>query len=178
MTQLAEPQTFEVERLYEGSLPGKSDSEIASFRAEMNDLIAQVSTSAYQLDQAMKKVDAMETALARSSADMTLYKDIYRAKMDLNALDLQLNGNKAKAEIGERDAPTIRNRMFIGYRGLSTNYGPTPNHRQSIEIAKQELADMNTKLMKLVETELPRIEKALQKAGAPLIEGQVLPGRN
>ena len=63
----------------------------------------------------------------------------------------------------------------MGYRGLSTTYGPTPMHRESLAIAIKEMKEMKTKVEKMSEEEIPRLEKALQSAGAPWIEGQALP---
>ncbi|MEL6846248.1 MAG: hypothetical protein AAFP02_23830, partial [Bacteroidota bacterium] len=90
-------------------------------------------------------------------------------------LDEQLNGNEARSEIGERNPPTVRSRMFVGYRGLSTTYGPTEMHRQSLDLAEKELQGIMKSVEDLGKSKIPNVEKTLQEAGAPYIEGQAIP---
>ena len=126
-----------------------------------------------ELSNSLNKVKAMQTALSRSSGDITkLSKDIYAAKTALNELDLALNGNSVKGEIGARAPATIQSRMFVGFRGLRTTYGPTAMHKESINIAKTELQALKGELSTIVKTILPALEKSLQAVGAPMIEGQ------
>ena len=173
ITQLADPKTFEVVPLRKGALPAQSNDAIVAFRGEMEALMSDISATSLTLSKGMDKVKAMQTALARSSGDITqLSKEIYDAKMALNALDLALNGNQAKGEIGARSAATIRSRMFVGWRGLSTTYGPTAMHKESVNIAKSELQVLKGKLSAIVDTTLPALAKGLQAVGAPMIEGQ------
>jgi len=173
ITELVAPQTFEVVPLRKGALPTQSNADIAVFRQEMEAIMGDISATSLQLSKGMNQVKAMETALTRSSGDITqLSKDIYAAKMALNALDLELNGNQAKGEIGARSPATIQSRMFVGFRGLRTTYGPTPTHKESVKIAKAELQALQGKLNTIVNNTLPTLTKGLQAVGAPLIEGQ------
>jgi hypothetical protein len=89
-----------------------------------------------------------------------------------------MNGNAAKNEIGERNAPTIRSRMFVGFRGMNTTYGPTPTHKESVKIAIAELDKMNADLEQISGVKIPALEEELAKTGAPWIEGQALPKGN
>ena len=86
-----------------------------------------------------------------------------------------MNGNSTKDEIGERYAPTVRSRMFVGFRGMSTTYGPTETHKMSVKIAMKELKGINTALERISEVDIPALEEKLAKLGAPWIEGQALP---
>ena len=103
---------------------------------------------------------------------------VFSAKKDLNKLDLMLNGNSAKGEIGARTPPTVRGRMFIGYRGLMTTYGPTPTHKKSVADAKTELKTIQSALSDIVDSVLPKLESSLKSVGAPMIEGQMRENRN
>ncbi|MEM6321070.1 MAG: glycosyl hydrolase [Bacteroidota bacterium] len=176
ITQLAEPKTFEVVPLRKGALPNQSPEAIAQFRQEMETVITEISATSATLAKSMDKVKAMEKAIYSASGDVAqLSKDIYDTKMALNELDLAMNGNKAKQEIGERDVPTIRNRMFVGYRGLMTSYGPTPTHRATIKTAKEELETLKVELLDIVDNKIPQLESALSNVGAPMLEGQAIP---
>ncbi len=175
ITPLADPQNFEVVPLRtESALPAKSDSEIAAFRQEMETLMGDISATSLQLSTSMDKVKAMETALSRSTGDITqLSADLFEAKTALNKLDLMLNGNKAKGEIGARTPPTVQGRMFIGFRGLRTTYGPTATHKKSVANAKTALTGIQTELTNIVDKVMPKLESSLKTVGAPLIEGQM-----
>ncbi len=173
ITQLAEPQTFEVVPLRKGALPTQSNADITAFQKEMEAIMTDVSATSLQLTNSRNKVKAMQTALTRSNGDITkLSKDIYAAKVALNELDIALNGNSAKGEIGARAPATIQSRMFVGFRGLRTSYGPTPMHKESVKIARTELQALQGKLATIVDTTLPNLMKGLQAVGAPMIEGQ------
>ncbi len=173
ITQLAEPQTFEVVPLRKGALPTQSNADIAAFQKEMEAIMTDVSATSLQLTNSRNKVKAMQTALSRSNGDISqLSKDIYAAKMALNELDIALNGNSAKGEIGARAPATIQSRMFVGFRGLRTTYGPTPMHKESVKIARTELQSLQGKLATIVDTTIPNLMKGLQAVGAPMIEGQ------
>jgi len=177
ITQLDEPVTFEVEPLYDGALERKSPEVFTAFRKNLEDLMGDISAAYSILDKSQDRVEAMETALERStveSADM--YEKLYDLKADLMALDMKMNGNPAKSEIGERTNPTVRDRMYVGYRALNTTYGPTEMHQQVVAIAQNEMKELSAELKTISEEHIPAMEKALADAGAPWIEGQPLPG--
>ena len=104
-------------------------------------------------------------------------KQLYDLKQQLYTLDEKLSGNRTKSEIGERNAPTISSRLRVVRRGLSTTYGPTPLHRESLVIAKKELATISAQVEKVSMETIPDLEKNLKKAGAPYIHGQGIPKR-
>ena len=87
-------------------------------------------------------------------------------------------GKAMQVVVGKRgeDGPmTINERQWVAWSSAATTYGPTPTHRRSLEIAVQEFGALKSRLDALVNTELPRLEKALRDAGAPWIEGQKIP---
>ncbi|MFK7936030.1 MAG: WD40/YVTN/BNR-like repeat-containing protein, partial [Saprospiraceae bacterium] len=172
MTALSDTKSFNVKMLYKGALEGSSLDEIATFQKRMEKLMGEVNVAGYQLKTAKDRLAAMQTALERSEVtDMNLVKDVFSARGEVMRLDAIMNGNQSKSEIGERNNPTIRSRMFVGYRGLSTSYGPTENHLQQVKIAEDELAGIAGEISKVYEDVVPALEERLAKAGAPWIEG-------
>ena len=61
---------------------------------------------------------------------------------------------------------------------MSTTYGPTELHIQTLEVAKAQMREVAEKINKISNVEVPRLEKALAKAGAPWIEGQSVSGKS
>ena len=176
ITQLAGPRNFEVVPLRKGALDAQPMEAIIAFRKDMESLQMAVFATSYLLDESKKKVNAMQTALSRTNIDGgSLYTELYNLKRELYELDEAMNGNASKSEIGERSAPTVQSRMFLGYRALNTTYGPTAMHKKTVEIAKTELATIQEKLKTISKEKIPQLEKALAAAGAPWIEGQALP---
>lgn len=176
ITQLAGPVSFEVERLRDGALKGASNEALASYRKELESLQAAVFASSMVLDESKNRINAMQTALTRSSVEPgQLDAQVHQLKQKLMDLEEKMSGNPSKEEIGERNPPTVRSRMSIARRGMSTTYGPTPLHKESMEIAKKEFTALNAELEQISNEEIPALEKALSGAGAPWIQGQALP---
>jgi len=89
------------------------------------------------------------------------------------AIQKELSGDPVKGEIGERSDPTPNNANRIAWSAFSNTYGPTGNHKAALNRAKKQLQGIKTQLNGVASTMLG-LEKSLQQAGAPWIEGQGL----
>ncbi|MGM0668913.1 MAG: hypothetical protein ACQET1_04290, partial [Gemmatimonadota bacterium] len=124
------------------------------------------------LQEQIQKVEAMQTALSRAdSLDPELNSRLYQTRLELLELSEQMRGSEAKGEIGERSPPTPSSRLSVGYRGLSTTYGPTEMHRQSVQAGRAELAPIRAEIQRYADEVLPSLAQALEGTGAPPIEG-------
>ena len=177
ITNLSEPMPFTVERLREGALEGATPDATAAFWRETEDLARDLSVTDASLDNALLRIAAMRTALARStSGPGDLDTRLSQVRSMLLTLDERLNGNRTKQEIGEKTNPTVGSRLGAVFTGVSrSTYGPTPNLRQTLEVARQDLSSIQAELARIINREFPRLEEQLQDAGAPWIEGQALP---
>jgi photosystem II stability/assembly factor-like uncharacterized protein len=177
ITDLAGPMPFTVERLREGALEGAPPEEVAAFWKELSDMNRSVSALAVALGKARGRVEAMRSALARTpAAPGDLDSQLYDIREALLELDEKLNGHPAKRRVGESSPPSIRGRLRFAMGGVRmSTYGPTPNIRNSFDIAKSEFGDFKTALENLLYERIPAMEKALMDAGAPWIEGQPIP---
>ena len=174
VTDLAGPQNFNVVPLREmGALKGASYDEISAFRVEVENFQEDIKATSTVLENAMKKIGAMNIALSRADKESKeLVTKIHAAKQQLLDLNIEMNGNPAKEEVGEKSNPTPMNRMFVGFRALSTTYGPTPMHKESVAIGKKQLEGIKSSLKQITNSVIPGIERELQGIGAPWIEGQ------
>ena len=178
MTELAGPEFFNVVPLSDGALPGIPTAEVQAFRDELGDMRGAISSLNQVLSHNENKLNALTTAARRSKSNTsTQMARIFEAKKELHEIDLQLNGDPIKDEIGERTNPTVQSRYFVGMRGAFTNYGPTPNHRQSLEIAKREFSLLRQRLNS-AQVEIEAIEEEMSALGIPYIEGQAIPTIN
>jgi photosystem II stability/assembly factor-like uncharacterized protein len=172
-TPLSDPITFDVVPLREGTLEGAPPAEIAAFREEVEALQQDLTTASNTLEHQLDKLHAMQTALARAEQEAPdLQQRLYDTRMRLLELSEAMNGSEAKDEIGERDPPSPRSRLFVGYRALRTTYGPTPLHRETIETGRSELADIKSQLTEITDTVMPELQRALDAAGAPPLENR------
>ena len=171
-TALGEPIEFEVVPLREGALEGAPPAEVAAFWRAYEEAVGQATAIDISMSNAMKQVNAMQKALAKSeAAPGTLDDRIHALKQKVLALEADLNGMAAKREPGEKTKPTIGQRLFAVDRGISlSTYGPTQTSREQLEIANAEITRM-TKALSDLDAELKSAGKALVAAGAPWVEG-------
>jgi photosystem II stability/assembly factor-like uncharacterized protein len=175
-TFLTDPVAFEVVPLRDGALEGRSFDEIAAFREEIEKFSMAVTALDITLNKDKTKIDGMQKILLRTpAAPGVLDSLVHQLRQDLIALDEKFNGNSAKLEIGEKTDPTIRSRMNVAMSGARTTYGPTPMHKQSLEIAKSEYEIFRAELADIHERRIPEVEKRMTEAGAPWMEGLPIP---
>ena len=177
ITDLSQAMSFQVERAFSGSLAGADPKETAAFWRETERLNKSTTAARQVLHNALEKVNLMQKALVRvPTAPGNLDNELHELRQSLLALDEQLNGNRSKEQVGEKTKPTIADRQSVASSGtFGSTYGPTPLHRQSLEIAGEEFKQLKKDLDEIVNTKLPKMEKALRDAGAPWMEGQSIP---
>ncbi len=179
ITNLSEPITFEVVPLYKGALEGASTEAVAQFWREYETLSREASALQMNFSKLMQKSQAMQTAFARSNAaGGELTKQLHSLHQNLMLLSKDLFGSPAKQQIGEKTKPTIGERLFAIDRGIyHSTYGPTETHKQTMAIIKDQLREMTSRLDRET-ANAGKIAKALMEAGAPFIEGEVMPNKH
>lgn len=175
-TQLGTPQTFEVVPMREGHLKGAKIEEVAAFWRRYEQAVRQSGAVSLALKNAMTRLKGMDTALKNSRADVgdldARLHDLRKEIIDINA---QLNGDAAKNEIGEKTGPTIGDRLFKVSLGISNStYGPTETNKKTMEIIESQLSDIRSKV-EASQKRILMLGDDLVKAGAPWVEGGVLP---
>ncbi len=171
VTPLSDTVTFQVKQLQKGVLKGASPEEVVAFWKEVQQMQGDISVTSLELNNALKKVKALQLALQRTEIPPgQLDGKLHDLKQELLALREKLNGNRSKNEIGERNNPTVKSRVSIASEGIiNSTYGPTPTHKKSLDIARKELSALNNSLQVITEQKIPEIEKELEKLGAPVV---------
>lgn len=177
-TQLDEPQPFVVKQLRTGVLKGAQVSETVAFWKELSALQRQTSAAAKVLSEALSQTKRFKEALSRSYSEPgSLDKSLMQISKELNQLDVELQGEGSKNQIGEKSHVTIFDRLGSAMMGTRfSTYGPTPTHRRSLEIAQKQFAQFKAKLNNIIKIKIPQFEKALDKVNAPWVLGADLPG--
>jgi hypothetical protein len=163
---------FEVVPAFDGALERAPANVVAAFRQEVEAFSLEMTETMDLLQEQIQKVEAMQTALSRAdSPDPELNQRLYDTRLELLELRERMQGSEARGEVGERSPPTPSSRLFVGYRGLSTTYGPTEMHRQSIQVGRAELAPIRADIERYADEVVPSLHEALEATGAPPIEG-------
>ncbi len=180
ITQLSEPVSFEVVPLRKGYLKSASPADVAAFWRDLEAFSKSYTAANVVIRSAEKRLKAMQVALAQSRSDSgDLYDQLVQLRTDVLELEKDAYGYRSKQEVGEKDNPTVGDRLSVAIMGTTNStYGPTPVHLENFRIAKEQFAALRNKLKVLVEEKIPAMERALGAAGAPWIEGQPLPDQH
>ena len=76
----------------------------------------------------------------------------------------------AVSEVGVKNDPTVSSYIGNARRGLTSTYGPTGQHKQSLNIANSMLDKLYVEL-DAISGNLPNLKVELDKMSAPLIIG-------
>ncbi|MBI3653591.1 MAG: glycosyl hydrolase [Acidobacteria bacterium] len=107
------------------------------------------------------------------SADTKLLDEVAALDNRVNDLLRALRGDAAMAARNENAAPGINERVQAAAASLAFSIQPpTQTQMDQYNIAAQEFEQVLTKLRTLVETDMAKLEKALEAAGAPYTPGR------
>ncbi|MGD8439806.1 MAG: glycosyl hydrolase [Holophagae bacterium] len=177
VTDLAGPVSFDVVRVFPGSLAGTPPAETAAYMQRVAELNRSVTAADEALKNAFDRLTRLSEAFAGSTVDPgTLDTELESLRQRLYDLDEKLAGNRTVEEFSLPRPPTIAQRLrMAGASDGQSDYGPTATHRRQLEIAEQEYAALLPQLRQLLEVDLPALEAKLEAAGAPWTPGRPLP---
>ena len=93
-----------------------------------------------------------------------------------NEIDAIINELRGGRENSDIPPPNINDRVgYIAQRIRLSTVQPSQTQLQQYELANAQFQPLLARLRKLIDSDLPAFEKALEAAGAPLVPGQ-LPG--
>ena len=171
-SKLAKEVTFNVTPLYQPSDDAPSQAKVMEFWSDYTEL--QRSVGAFQ--SAFSKKSSQISALDRALKQTNIPTDKYANKLSSikkrhTELKTAVNGSSARAQIGEKDLPTIGEHMFSLYRGISNStYGPTDTHLDIVKWVEASISNYNTELDG-VDRDIKEIAALILEYGGPYIEG-------
>ena len=174
MTDLADPVGFNVVPLYEPALEGATPEAIIAFQEKMDEFRSDLASFNKDLENHQDLIEAMKAAHERAAQpDADLIAQLHEAHQELLDIEQEMRGYSVKQSAGERNPPSPQSRMFVGFRGLSTTYGPTPMHEAAVNKGISDLAELQGALAAFANG-LPALESALEATGAPPIASDKL----
>lgn len=173
---LTEPESFTVEYLRDMALPRKSSEEISEFRIALNEVRQAKKAADITLQNIKDQSKAFSAALELANKfSPSVRNQINKLNQDIIALEMKIDGNPMKNEVGESNDPTISDRLGNASRGAGNGYGPTETNINSLDIARDEFEDIRTEIEDMKQNRIPKIKNELMELGVPWMEGQALP---
>lgn len=170
LKELAKSKSFIVKRIRENVLTNPMQGKIDNFIDELNNFEINMSEVISNYNKAKKKHSTFNNAL-RYIEDIENYaiKSISDLTQTMHSIESLLYGSKSKKEIGEKEDPTIFERLSISKRGFYGNsYGPTKLHMKSFEISKNQWKLIEPKINQFI-NEVNKLGENLEKLGSPKI---------
>ncbi|MGF1454798.1 MAG: glycosyl hydrolase [Alphaproteobacteria bacterium] len=180
-TELVAAKPFDVVQMRTGALKGAEPEAVVAFwqrLARMDRSVSAASRTVRSLDDKLKD---LKVALTHSptppAADETGWDARWQAlRNELFEIEALLDGNQSKEPIGELKRKTLGARLSAVQTGVSlSTYGPTPTHLRAMEIVESEFAEIRDRLNTMQAETIPAFQNALMAAGAPHVEGAVIP---
>lgn len=169
--QLDSPVNFNVKPLYKNTLEGSSLEIAAAFWRSFEE----ASRTSFKIDKSIIKAEKKSIALHKALMNSTAntedgLKQLKAIRDQINTLKSDYYGNQAKLEIGEKNPPSVSDKMFTIYLSLErSTYGPTETNKTQMEIIKRMLTKAENEL-KSIENSMDKLETMLKASGAPYID--------
>jgi photosystem II stability/assembly factor-like uncharacterized protein len=174
-TQLAGPQSFEVVVDGAATVAAADRASLVEFQQKVARLQRAVSGTLQTANELKSRLALIKRALQETpSAEARLFDQAAEYEQRLNRILVALRGDTVLAARNENVPPSINDRVsaIVSQQRMSTSR-PTATHAEQYRIASEELQQELTRLRTLVETDVARLENAMEAAGAPWTPGRI-----
>ncbi len=172
ITAITERVDVRVEPLMKGALPGAAPEAVARYAREQEELYARAERMEQRYGVVQERSRLMLAAYARAPrTDEALQRELLALRDNVQAIDIDLNGTKARSQVLEdRAAPGLRDFLWNAAQGASSlTYGPTATHRASRVHAEKLLADLERRVNEAY-AKADALEPRLEALGAPALK--------
>ncbi len=175
VTELGQPVTFNV--VLDPQLAPLAGEQAArwQFQEKLQALRREIAGALELADSTGARLTAMRKALDQTPAAPAALHDRVRAlQRTLEAIQVELRGDR---RLGSRSVPlpvaiSERANMISGELN-DTLAGPTATHQQQYQITMELFEVQKTALRTLLETDIPAVERELERLGAPYTPGRI-----
>jgi hypothetical protein len=175
LTQIAGPVEFSVMPDPAGVITTEERQRRAAFDEKLTTLRRSVSGALEAANATTARLAAIRRAIdATPAAPRALHDQARELQRRLNGILGSLRGDTALSRRNEPVPPSISERAD-GIAGdlAESLWGQTATHEQIFAVASEEFAATLKLLRTLLETDLPALERDMEKAGAPWTPGRV-----
>jgi len=173
-TPVAGSQTFNVTVEGREKMAAAELQALSDFQRKVSNLQRSVGASMAAATDAKTRIGLLKRSAAEAPVDNS--KLIAQSEAMDNEIDALINALRGGRENTDIPPPSINSRIgYIAERIRLSTVRPSQTQMQQFELSNAEFQPVLARLRKLIETDMPAFEKALEAAGAPLVPGQ-LPG--
>lgn len=176
LTDIGEPQAFDVVSIREPTLAGTSQEVRVTFLRQVDELARAVSGTVATIDETTAELAAIKEVLSRSTSDPTLYE---RANSLAKALDGErdrLSGDPMLSQFNAEQPVPVSARLSAANMSPHWNaHGPTTTHRETLQVARNQYNATRSSLARLIDSDYAALKQDLARAGVPWSPGRGLP---
>ena len=171
-TPVAGQQTFNVTVEGREGMSATDLTALSDFQRKVAGLQRSVAASMEAANEAKSRIGLLKRSAQEAPVDNA--KLVAQSEAFDNEIDSIINSLRGGREDSDIPPPAINARIsYVADRIRLSTVKPTPTQMQQYDLSSSEFAPVLARLRKLVETDLPAFEKALDAAGAPLVPGQL-----
>ena len=169
-TKLSEKKIFELKPIYKSILKGTSFKDYNNYVDEYFRVYNDVQLIEHKIKAANEKVNSLKIAIENTPIETEeLVLDFHNLKNSLLLVERKVFGNESKTEIGEKNTPTLFNRIRVASQGLSSSYGPTKLHMESLDMARLMNEEIKLLVKNLISKEVTPLENKIKDINGPVI---------
>lgn len=175
ITPLGQPQNFSVVALGTESMPAQDRAALLEFQQRVARLQRALIGATETVNLTRTRLVAIKRAILETpAATSQMSAEAAAIEKNLNEIRRALSGDNTLRARNENTPPSITQRVsgIVGDQAMSTSR-PTETQVAQYNFAAQEFEGVLSRLRTLVESDLTRLEKALEAAGAPYTPGRI-----
>lgn len=176
VTDLNEPQEFNVVPLNNTTLPAPERAELVAFLSEVMDLSRVVYGTKSVVDNLMKQTTHMMQAAHQADAPRKLYDDIAAVYKQLDQIRYLFEGDQAKAsweEVPPQKMPLLYRMSSIMRPHSNSTSAVTQVQKDGMTIMKEKFKPVYQQVKELNQKTIPELETQLENAKAALTPGRL-----
>jgi photosystem II stability/assembly factor-like uncharacterized protein len=173
-TELAGPQTFNAVPLQNTTLPAEDREALFQFQKKVAEFNRAVMGASQYLNDIIDRVSKMKVAISNTpNAPRELMKQVRDIEENLNEIRIAFYGDPTISRGNGNQPPSIiRRARNLVYSHWNSTSAPTQTMMSQYQIAGKEFETQIDKLKELVQTEIQKLEKAMEEAGSPWTPGR------
>jgi len=177
---LGTPQNFVCKKLNNTVLPDPDPVVSKAFYEKVAELTSAVSAVNNLSNEAGKKLKAFKEALHKTKANtLELQNKVTELEKQNKQLQIALNGDEAIAKRNENQPPSISERIsMVVWTTWGSTSAPTETMKTNYTIAASEFEPVLAKVKTMIQSDIPEIEKQLEKLNSPYTPGRIPDWKN
>jgi hypothetical protein len=177
LSELAEPVSFNVQKLFKDDITDEQRKEIAAFDQKVSNMVRVSNAVSRSIKESKKKVASMlQTMYNMEKIPEEEVANAREIAKQLEDLRFKMEGVNAKAsweEIPPSQMPISKRVSAVAYARYASTGKVTETEKSGYEIAKEEMQPVIDELSNIIENKIAAIESQLESMGATWTPGRI-----